>query len=98
MLCPHTHSPRPLCLRGNRICAPFVFTILRIAFPATPLFSQPYSLPGGVGGATVNGDASLSENAEVSRPRSSRATSHVCPMLVWFCFAFDQLFVGGPAG
>jgi hypothetical protein len=31
------------------ICSPFVFTTLRIAFPATPFFSQPSALPRGVG-------------------------------------------------
>ena len=30
-------------------CAPFVFMVLRIAFPATPLDSHRYKLPGGVG-------------------------------------------------
>jgi len=30
-------------------CAPFVFMVLRIAFPATPLDSHLYKLPGGVG-------------------------------------------------
>jgi hypothetical protein len=30
-------------------CLSFVFTTIRIAFPATPLFSQPSALPGGVG-------------------------------------------------
>jgi len=30
-------------------CAPFVFMVLRIAFPATPLDSHQYKLPGGVG-------------------------------------------------
>src|SRR6267378_6994236 len=30
-------------------CAPFVFMVLRIAFPATPLDSPLYKLPGGVG-------------------------------------------------
>jgi hypothetical protein len=34
------------------ICSPFVFMILRIAFPATPFFSQPSALPGGVPSAT----------------------------------------------
>jgi len=31
-------------------CAPFVFMVLRIAFPATPLDSHLYKLPGGCGG------------------------------------------------
>src|SRR5882762_6072801 len=31
------------------LCAPFVFMVLRIAFPATPLDSHRYKLPGGVG-------------------------------------------------
>jgi len=30
-------------------CLSFVFTTIRIAFPATPLFSQPSALPGGCG-------------------------------------------------
>ena len=30
-------------------CAPFVFMVLRIAFPSTPLDSHLYKLPGGVG-------------------------------------------------
>ena len=30
------------------ICPPFVFILLRIAFSATPVFSQPSALPGGV--------------------------------------------------
>jgi hypothetical protein len=34
---------------GNRICWPFVFTTLRIPFPATPLFSHPSKTSGGVG-------------------------------------------------
>ena len=29
-------------------CRPFAFILLRIAFPATPFFSQPSALPGGV--------------------------------------------------
>ena len=43
-------------LRGSRrrprctpICSPFVFITIRIAFPATPFFSEPSALPGGVG-------------------------------------------------
>ena len=56
--CAYFPSPRgcatntlflPLRLRGNRIYAPFVFIFLRIAFPATPFFSQPSALPRGVG-------------------------------------------------
>jgi hypothetical protein len=31
-------------------CAPFVFMVLRIAFPATPLDSYLCKLPGGMGG------------------------------------------------
>ena len=37
-----------LCLCGNRFCSPFVFILLRIAFPATPFLSHPYKSPGGV--------------------------------------------------
>src|ERR1700756_4645481 len=33
---------------GSQFCAPFVFIMLRIAFPASPFFSQPSELPGGV--------------------------------------------------
>ncbi len=40
---PTTHCPLPT------FCRPFVFIFLRIAFPATPLFSQPSALPRGVG-------------------------------------------------
>ena len=36
-------------LPTTAFCAPFVFMVLRIAFPATPLDSHPYKLPGGVG-------------------------------------------------
>jgi hypothetical protein len=32
-------------------CAPFVFMVLRIAFPATPFYSHLYKLPGGCMGA-----------------------------------------------
>src|SRR5260370_36767415 len=41
----------PPCLCGNPICRSFVFIFLRIAFPASHLFSQPSELPRG-GGAT----------------------------------------------
>jgi hypothetical protein len=49
-------SPCPRCRRLPRpgrggkssFCSPFVFTTLRIPFPATPVFSHPYKTPGGV--------------------------------------------------
>src|SRR6266403_2429454 len=37
-------------LTTTAFCAPFVFMVLRIAFPATPLDSHLYKLPGGCGG------------------------------------------------
>ena len=39
--------PRCLCGKSS-FCSPFVFTTLRIPFPATPVFSHPYKSPGGV--------------------------------------------------
>ena len=35
-------------LVSHGFCRPFVFITLRIAFPASPLYSHPYELPGGV--------------------------------------------------
>src|SRR5260370_5106556 len=34
---------------ATEFCLPFVFIFLRIAFPTSPLFSQPSALAGGVG-------------------------------------------------
>src|SRR5712675_3461912 len=45
-------SPSPFdfaSLTTIAFCAPFVFMVLRIAFPAYPLDSHLYKLPGGVG-------------------------------------------------
>ena len=47
---PATHYSLPT----NHFSSPFVFITLRIAFPATPLFSQPSELPGGVGISAVH--------------------------------------------
>ena len=41
-------------LPTNHFSSPFIFITLRIAFPATPLFSQPSALPGGVGISAVH--------------------------------------------
>src|SRR5229473_1035074 len=38
---------------ADTIGSPFVFIFLRIAFPTTPLFSQPSPLPGDVGAAAT---------------------------------------------
>ncbi len=45
-------------------CAPFVFMVLRIAFPATPLDSHLYKLPGGGGeaGKTVGRVCTMDTN------------------------------------
>jgi hypothetical protein len=46
-----THIHPALCLRASvarPICCPFVFMVLQIPFPSTPLVSQPSAFPPGV--------------------------------------------------
>jgi hypothetical protein len=44
----------PLTNRQLSISFPFVFSTLQIPFPATPFFSHPYKLPGGVGSTATS--------------------------------------------
>ncbi len=69
------------------ICVPFVFILLRLAFPATPFFSQPSALPRGCGVRTSVPPLRVSVplwQSQFARPLFSYSYELLFPQVFYF--------------
>jgi hypothetical protein len=86
-------SPGPSPVVRPPFCPPFVFITLRIAFPASPMFSQRSALPGGCARCDLSDPTSVPSVLCLFRP--NRCVSHCYGLFVSIrkitSFVFKQI-------